>query len=64
MKTIGEKEIDYGKNLMKIKIETDEKFPLNKFVNFAIMTVIIKSVFEEDRKYYPLNVLDECLYEL
>ena len=49
---------------MKIKIETDEKFPLNKFVNFAIMTVITKSVFEEDRKYYPPNVLDECLHEL
>ena len=57
MKTIGEKEIDYG----KIKIETDEKLPLNKFVNFAIMTVIIKSVFEEDRKYYSPKVLDECL---
>ena len=65
IKTIdGEKEIDYGQNLMKIKIDTDDELPLNKLINFQTITVIIKSVFEEDGKYYPQIFLDKCLYEL
>ena len=62
IKTInGEKEIEYGKNLMKIKIDTDGELSLNKLVNFQTMTVIIRSVFEEHGKYYPQILLDECL---
>ena len=53
IKTInGEKEIDNGKDLMRIKIDTDDELPLNKLVNFPTMAVIIRFVFEED-KYYP-----------
>ena len=65
IKTInGEKEIDNGKDLMRIKIDTDDELPLNKLVNFPTMAVIIRFVFEEDRKYYPQFFLDGCLYEL
>ena len=37
---------------MKIKIDTDDELPLNKLENFPAMTVIIRSTFEEDDKYY------------
>ena len=29
-----------------------------------MLTVIVKSVFQEDKKYYPQAFLNECLYEL
>ena len=29
-----------------------------------MLQIIVKSVFEEDGKYYPQDFLDECLYEL
>ena len=29
-----------------------------------MLTVIVRSAFEEDGKYYPQVVLDECLYEV
>ena len=29
-----------------------------------MLAVIVRSVFEEDGKYYPRVSLDECLYEL
>ena len=29
-----------------------------------MLTVIVRTVFEEDGKYYPQILLDECLYEL
>ena len=54
IKTIEiEKETDYGKDLIKIKIDTDDELPLNKLVSFLTMTVIIRSAFEEDSKYDP-----------
>ena len=37
---------------MEIKIDTDNELPLNKLVNFPTITVTIRSVFEEDSKYY------------
>ena len=60
IKTINaEKKIDYGKDLMKIKINTDDELPLKKLVNFPTMTVIIRSVFE-DGEYYAQVFLHEC----
>ena len=65
IKTInGEKDNKYGKkNLIKIKIDIDDELPLNKLVNLLSMTVIMRSVFEEDGKLYSQTFLDEYLYE-
>ena len=49
---------------MKIKFNSDDNLPLNKTLKLHNITVIIRSVFEEDDKYYPKVFLDECLYEL
>ena len=53
IKTInGGKENDYGKDYMKIKFNSDDDLPLNKPLKFHAMTIIIRSVFEEDGKLY------------
>ena len=49
---------------MKIKFSSDDDLPLNKILNFHMLTIIVRSVFEEDGKYYPQIFLDECLYEV
>ena len=49
---------------MKIWFKSDDNLPLNKILNAHNLTVVIRSVFEEDGKYYPQNFLDKCLYEL
>ena len=46
-------ECDYEKDYMKIKFNSDDYLPLNKLLKFHSMTIIIKSVFEEDGKLYP-----------
>ena len=56
----GEYENDY----MKIKFNSDDKLPLNKQLKFISVTIVLRSVFEEDGKYYPQALLDDCLYEL
>ena len=54
IKTInGGKENNYGKDYMKIKFNSDDDLPLNKPLKFHAMTIIIRSVFEEDGKLYP-----------
>ena len=49
---------------MKIKFNSDDDLPLNKHLKFMNLTMIVRTVFEEDSKYYPQIFLDECLYEL
>ena len=54
IKTInGGKSGKYGKDFMKIKSNSDEDLPLNKPLKLHAMTIIIRSVFEENEKYYP-----------
>ena len=49
---------------MKIKFNSDDNLSLNKMLKIHILTVIAKSVFEEDGKCYPQVFLDECLCEV
>ena len=44
----GGKENDYGKDYMKIKFNSDDDLPLNIPLKFHAMTIIIRSVFEEE----------------
>ena len=55
---------EYEKDYMKIKFNSDDKLPLNKQLKFLSLTIVIRSIFEEDGKYYPQPFLDDCLYEL
>ena len=49
---------------MKIKFNSDDDLPLNKLLKFRVMTIIIRSVINEDGKFYPQVFLDDTLYEL
>ena len=49
---------------MKIKFNSDDDLPLKNPLQFHTMTIIIRSVFEEDGKLYPQGFLDDALYEL
>ena len=64
IKKLNNKLGEFGKDFMKIKFNSDDNLPLNKTLKLHNITIIIRSVFEEDGKYYPQVFLDECLYEL
>ena len=55
---------NYKKDYMKIKFNSDDDIPLNKPLKFHLMTITIRSVFQEDNKLYPQVFLDDSLYEL
>ena len=49
---------------MKIKFNSDDELALNKPLKFHAMTIIIRSVFEEDGRLYAQVFLVDGLYEL
>ena len=55
---------EYEKDYMKIKFNFDDKLPLIKQLKFLSITIVIRSVFEDNGKYYLQVFLDDCLYEL
>ena len=60
----GCKKGEYGKDFMKIEFDAHDNLPSNKQLKQHMLTIIVRSVFEEDRKFYPQPYLDDCLYEL
>ena len=60
----GDKKGKYEKYFMKIRFESDDNLPLNEMLMLHMLTVIVRSIFEEDGKYYPQVFLDECLYKV
>ena len=59
----GGKESDYGKDYLKIRFDSTDDLSLNKPLKFHVMTIIIRSIFEQDGKLYPQIFLDDTLYE-
>ena len=64
IKKLSSDECDYEKDYIKIIFNSDDDLPLNKQLKFRNMTTTIRSVFEEDGKFYPQVFLDDALYEL
>ena len=52
IKKINNKLFEYGKDFIKIKFDSDDSLLLNKTIKLHNMTIIVRSVFEEDGKYY------------
>ena len=59
----GIEPIKYGNDFMKIKFESDDNLPLGKVLNIPVCIIIVQSVFQESKNYYPQVHLHECFYE-
>ena len=53
----------YEEDFMKMKFNSDDNLPLNKILKLHNMTIVIRSDFQEDGKYYPDVFLDQGLLE-
>ena len=47
----GGKKIEYGKDFLKISFESNDDLPLNKPIKLRLLTIIVRSVFNEDDKF-------------
>ena len=55
--------LEYDKDYMKIKFESNNIFPTDKDVNIHLSTIVIRAIFAKDGKYYPQLFLDGGLYK-
>ena len=55
---------EHEKDFSKIKFNSEDNLPLNKMLKLHMLTVIARSVFEENGKYYPQVFLGGSLYEV
>ena len=58
------KQVSTKKISLKIRFELDDNLPLKKTLRPHMLSVFVRSGFEEDIKYYPETFLDDSLYEL
>ena len=57
----GGKEIDYRKDYIKIKFESDDDLPLNEPIIFYEMYIFVRFALKEDDKLYLELFLDKTL---
>ena len=50
--------VEYDKDYMKIKIDSDDNLSLNKVLKFHAVIIIIRSVFERYGKYYQIALVN------
>ena len=55
--------LEYDKDYMKMKFESNNIFPTDKDVNIHLSTIVIRDIFDKDGKYYPQLFLDGGLYK-
>ena len=64
MRLITNTSSDYDEKYIKIKFNSSDNLPSNKILNLYNLTIVVRSVFQKDKKYHPKVFLDGCLYEL
>ena len=64
IRAIDDDWLEYSKDYMKIRFNSNDNLPLNKPLKFYQMTVTIRYAFSEGNKLYPQVFLDEALYSL
>ena len=64
LKQMVTKKNKYGKDFEKIKFNTNDVLPLNNPLKFPALTIIARSVFKEDSKFYVQVYLDGYFDEL
>ena len=64
IKTInGGESIKCKKYFMNIRFDSNDDFSLGKILSIPILSIVVKSVFRNENKYYPQVHIHECEYE-
>ena len=57
----GDEKMEYGRDFKTIRFESNDYLSMNKPINLRLLTIIIRSVFSKDGKFYPQLFLDDAL---
>ena len=65
IRSVTKKQDDYYEKHITIKLDSDDKLPLNKTTEIpVIVIVVVRAIFYENSKYHPQVFLNECLHKI
>ena len=64
IRSITKNSNDNDEKYMEIKFISDEELPLHKTIEIPTIKRVVRAIFLENNKHYPLVFLDECLYKI
>ena len=65
IRSVTKKQDDYYEKYITIKLDSDDKLPLNKTTEIpVIVIVVVRAIFYENSKYHPQVFLNECLHKI
>ena len=64
IRSVTKRSDDYDEKYMKIKFNSDDELPSNKTIEIPSMIIVVRAIFQENKKYCPQVFLDECFYKL
>ena len=53
IRSITKNSDDYDEKYTKIKFNSDDKLPLNKWIEISSMIIVVRAIFYQNNKYYP-----------
>ena len=53
----GDNPIEYEKDFIKVRSGSNDDLPLGKILNIPVCIIVVKSVFQKDKNYYPQFLL-------
>ena len=56
--------VQYDKDYMRIKLKSSNNLPTDNIVNMHLITIIIRSVFAQNSKFYHQLFLDDALNDV
>ena len=48
---VTKKSDDYDKKYIKIKLDSDDKLPIDKTIEIPVMVIVVRAIFYENNKY-------------
>ena len=59
----GNDKVRYYKDIMRIKIKTNDDIVFNEIITISVCVIVVSSVFKEYDGYYAKIALHDCFYE-
>ena len=59
----GSKSIKHKKYFMRTRFNSDGDLPLGKILSTAILSILVKPLFQNRNSYYPQTHITKCEYE-
>ena len=59
IRSLTENSNDYDEKYMKMKFNSDYELPLNKTIEIPSFIMVVRTIFDENSKYYAQGFLDE-----